>query len=186
MKTMTNEEYKEYNKIMYKAINYFVKKYNFKEIDELESCGTEALVYSLKNYDEKKGSKFTTYLYNNCIYSFFNNIEKNQKAKLNEWTDYKKEKLKINKEEVFNIFFKENESIEKQINNEKIYKIILEIINNKKFKIFYNEKIKLNKCIKSLENEDLFNLDKTLVNRIKKILKENYNIDQNDVIFDNF
>lgn len=183
MKNMTNEEYKEYNKVMYKAIKFFIKKYNFKEIDELESCATEALVYSLKKYNEEKGSKFTTYLYNNCIYYFFNNIVKNQKSKLNEYIDYKNKKISVNKEDILNYFQKENEDLDSKLTNEKVYKLILEILKDDKFKLFSNEKKFIKEYFVAEKNEDVINFDKFLAKKIAKELKDRYNIDKNDISF---
>lgn len=187
MKKMTEQEFREYDKIIYKAITEFIIKYNYNNHEELRSASYEVLMNCLRNFDESKGCKFTTYLYNNCFCTFFTVLEKENKGRLYKYNNYNifnkyniKEVMEIQKDEVFNKFSSNELNIEEQLNIEKIIKIIetkvVKEFNKTELKKYYKFK-------KSFEDEQKIIVDKFLMNKIKYILKNDYNITEKDVSF---
>lgn len=181
MKKMTEQEFKEYEKIINKAIKIFKIRYNYKNYNELESMAYEVLMNCLKNYDSSKECKFTSYLYNNCYLQFFTVLQKENKGNLYKYNNYNmKQTMEIKNEDVYNKFSSNELNIEEQLNIEKIIKIIDTKVAREFTKV---ELKKYNKLKKSFEDEQKMVIDKHLMNKIKYILKNNYNITEKDISF---
>lgn len=180
-KELTPEEYADCKGIIVKAIDYYKKKYNIKNIDEMFDEANYILVVCMKNFDETKGAKFTTYLYNCLIYGFHNYFSKKNKEQMKAYTRNRKEYECLNLGDVFSAYNPEKESLEDEFirveDAKTIAKAIKEIMENDLPK-FYVKIIEQN-----TKNGKSKRVDKRITNMIKKLLLEKYKIDISELNF---
>lgn len=65
-------------KVMHKACRSFTKQL---DPDEIHTCQLNALWKAIKNFDNKKKTKFTTYLYTGVMIECIKNVKFNNKSK---------------------------------------------------------------------------------------------------------
>ena len=158
----------------------YKNKYNIPNTQILFDEGDIILVNCLKNFNDSKETKFTTYLYQSLILGFHNVISKHNKINFRKHKQGDVEYEELNLYDVFDYYNNDNDSFDNYINNTdqiKITNAIKEIIENdlpKSYKTIIND---------NFEKNNFNNTNKIIAKEIKRILLDKYNLDIDDLEF---